>query len=93
MSGKRAPPTFIDDAVEKFRIYEAEKAKNFQNSMPEYRKRHGSGASVSSLPLVETVSENSSENYTSCRNNCTTPSDGGTAKKLDVFNHVSALLF
>ncbi|KAG8199210.1 hypothetical protein JTE90_016030 [Oedothorax gibbosus] len=61
VSGKRAPPTFIDEAVEKFRIYELEKAKNFPSFGK--RKRHGSGASISSLPhnleILENVTENS----------------------------------
>lgn len=47
--------------MEKFRLYELEKAKNFPNFGK--RKRHGSGASVSSLPhnleILENVSENS----------------------------------
>ncbi|GIY14086.1 TBC1 domain family member 1 [Caerostris darwini] len=60
VSGKRAPPTFIDDAVEKFRIFEIEKNRSFQGLNK--RRRHGSGASVSSLPHNLDIAEKSNEN-------------------------------
>ncbi|XP_035209775.1 TBC1 domain family member 4-like, partial [Stegodyphus dumicola] len=70
VSGKRAPPSFIDDAVEKFRLYELEKARNQQNSG---RRRHGSGASISSLPhnldLVERPCENGLKKHSGSREN------------------------
>lgn len=79
VSGKRAPPTFIDDAVEKFKVYEAEKAKNFQNS---------TGANVSNCSQHLNFVRNSNGN-TNCSNNCSKPSDFMNTKRLDVFNHVS----
>ncbi|XP_076347797.1 PTB_TBC1D1_like and TBC domain-containing protein plx [Tachypleus tridentatus] len=64
VSHKRAPPSFIDEAVEKFRLYELEKlrAKQDQEKTQE-RQRRDSGASCKSLPhslemVVEPV-----ENY------------------------------
>lgn len=93
VSGKRAPPTFIDDAVEKFRIYEAEKSRSFQNGLSNTRKRHGSGASVTSLPTIDSLVENVHGNG---QNKPTISSEGNTCglnspdtKTLDIFNHIS----
>ncbi|GFR18339.1 TBC1 domain family member 4 [Trichonephila clavata] len=60
MSGKRAHPTFIDDAVEKFRIFELEKTRSHYGMSK--RRRHGSGASVSSLPHTLDILESPNEN-------------------------------
>ncbi|KAF8784397.1 TBC1 domain family member 1 like protein [Argiope bruennichi] len=60
VSGKRAPPTFIDDAVEKFRLFEMEKTRSHHGISK--RRRHGSGASVSSLPYTLDVLEKPYEN-------------------------------
>ncbi|XP_054709766.1 TBC1 domain family member 1-like [Uloborus diversus] len=49
VTGKRAAPRFIDDAVEKFRLYEMEKSRG--GAISSGRQRHGSGASISSLPF------------------------------------------
>ena len=45
VSNKKAPPTFIDDAVDRFHQYEEKKSQD-----EEERQRHGSGVSVHSLP-------------------------------------------
>lgn len=95
VSGKRAPPSFIDDAVEKFRIYEAEKARNLQNGLINTRKRHGSGASISSLPpnlnIVESVQSNGIEkpgSLSEISSHDLNSPDPVNSKNLDVFNHV-----
>lgn len=51
VSHRKPPPTFIDEAVEKFRVLELEKLKHQHEygAVPD-RKRHGSGTSVASLP-------------------------------------------
>ena len=45
VTSKKAPPTFIDEAVEKFREHEKQKVE-----FDEERQRHSSGTSVQSLP-------------------------------------------
>jgi hypothetical protein len=53
VTSKKAPPTFIDEAVEKFREHERQKV-----DCNDERRRHSSGTSVQSLPsdLEQTVS-------------------------------------
>ncbi|XP_067141731.1 TBC1 domain family member 1-like isoform X2 [Centruroides vittatus] len=53
VSHKRAPPTFIDEAVEKFKIFKAQQQEG--------RQRHGSGASISSLSHNLDMSEKTKE--------------------------------
>ncbi|XP_022255719.1 TBC1 domain family member 4-like isoform X2 [Limulus polyphemus] len=51
VSHKRAPPSFIDEAVEKFRLYELEKLRAKQDQeKSQHRQRRDSGASCKSLP-------------------------------------------
>lgn len=76
VSHKRAPPTFIDDAVEKFKLYELEKIKH-------HRERHGSGASITSLPgNIEqkiTVQENNLKQQSDCLESADSLSSGSDA--------------
>ena len=55
VSNKKTPPTFIDDAVDKFQEYEQERCQRQQSRQSKLqddalRHRHGSGSSVRSLP-------------------------------------------
>lgn len=51
VSHRKPPPTFIDEAVEKFRLLELEKLKHFNEcGRVSDRQRHGSGTSIASLP-------------------------------------------
>ena len=93
MSGKRPPPSFVDDAVEKFRIYEAEKARNFKNGLSNCKKSCSSngGFNISSLPESKLSTENgldSCPNVTKCD---TSHSESVRSEKLDAFNQVSTL--
>lgn len=61
VSHKRAPPTFIDEAVEKFKIFKAQQQEG--------RQRHGSGTSISSLPQNLDFTEKTKENELNNSNN------------------------
>ena len=61
VSNQKAPPTFIDDAVERFKNHEQErqrKTAETEGRKERDRERHSSGTSVQSLPgnLEQTVS-------------------------------------
>ena len=49
VSEKKAPPTFIDEAVEKFRLHDLQQQQKIEEE-EQQRQRHPSGTSVRSLP-------------------------------------------